>query len=196
MFVRRRGDGKDREDLQPHVNPPLVEAALGGNVRVGHAAWNQPSAGDRRRQAPQVSAVRATRSATSPPWTSNHAQRLRTLRGLTPCEFVCRTQAKEPDRLGLEPVTRHPGPAHPVPVAPAAAELRGEGGRDGFCPGLRRPSSSPLCRTGNLPGEDHPPAGHAPGSASNPQGRGRVESRARVDRRSGSWSSTASRSGR
>jgi transposase InsO family protein len=40
----------------------------------------------------------------------NHARRLKTLRGLTPYEFVCRTWTKEPDRFRLNPSHHTPGP--------------------------------------------------------------------------------------
>ena len=38
----------------------------------------------------------------------NHARRLRTVRGLTPYEFICRTRTKKPERFG-------PAPSHRVP---------------------------------------------------------------------------------
>ena len=40
----------------------------------------------------------------------NHARRLKTLRGLTPYEFVCQTWTKEPDRFRLDPSHHIPGP--------------------------------------------------------------------------------------
>jgi transposase InsO family protein len=40
----------------------------------------------------------------------NHARRLKTLRGLTPYEFVCQTWTKEPDRFRLDPPHHIPGP--------------------------------------------------------------------------------------
>jgi transposase InsO family protein len=40
----------------------------------------------------------------------NHARRLKTLRGLTPYEFVCQTWAKEPERFRLNPSHLIPGP--------------------------------------------------------------------------------------
>ena len=40
----------------------------------------------------------------------NHARRLKTLRGLTPCEFVCHAWTKEPDRFRLDPSHHIPGP--------------------------------------------------------------------------------------
>jgi transposase InsO family protein len=39
----------------------------------------------------------------------NHARRLKTLRGLTPYEFVCQTWTREPERFRLDP-SHHPGP--------------------------------------------------------------------------------------
>jgi hypothetical protein len=40
----------------------------------------------------------------------NHARRLKTLRGLTPYEFICQARAKEPDRFRLDPSHYMPGP--------------------------------------------------------------------------------------
>jgi len=40
----------------------------------------------------------------------NHARRLKTLRGLTPCEFICRVWTKEPGRFRLDPSHHIPGP--------------------------------------------------------------------------------------
>ena len=40
----------------------------------------------------------------------NHARRLKTLRGLTPYEFVCQAWTKEPDRFRLDPSHHIPGP--------------------------------------------------------------------------------------
>lgn len=40
----------------------------------------------------------------------NHARRLKTLRGLTPYEFVCQTWTKEPDRFKIDPSHHIPGP--------------------------------------------------------------------------------------
>jgi hypothetical protein len=40
----------------------------------------------------------------------NHARRLKTLRGLTPNEFICQTWAKEPGRFRLNPLHDIPGP--------------------------------------------------------------------------------------
>ena len=40
----------------------------------------------------------------------NHARRLKTLRGLTPHEFVCHTWTKEPDRFRINPSHYIPGP--------------------------------------------------------------------------------------
>jgi transposase InsO family protein len=40
----------------------------------------------------------------------NHARRLKTLRGLTPYEFVCQIWTKEPDRFRLDPSHHIPGP--------------------------------------------------------------------------------------
>ena len=41
---------------------------------------------------------------------SNHARRLKTLRGLTPYEFVFQIWTKEPDRFRLDPSHHIPGP--------------------------------------------------------------------------------------
>ena len=40
----------------------------------------------------------------------NHARRLKTLRGLTPYEFVCQAWTKEPGRFRLDPSHHSPGP--------------------------------------------------------------------------------------
>ena len=40
----------------------------------------------------------------------NHARRLKTLRGLTPYEFICQAWTKEPDRFRLNPSHHIPGP--------------------------------------------------------------------------------------
>jgi transposase InsO family protein len=40
----------------------------------------------------------------------NHARRLTTLRGLTPCEFICQPWTKEPERFRLDPSHHIPGP--------------------------------------------------------------------------------------
>jgi transposase InsO family protein len=40
----------------------------------------------------------------------SHARRLKTLRGLTPYEFICQARAKEPDRFRLDPSHHIPGP--------------------------------------------------------------------------------------
>jgi hypothetical protein len=40
----------------------------------------------------------------------NHARRLKTLRGLTPYEFVCQVWTKEPERFRLNPSHYIPGP--------------------------------------------------------------------------------------
>ena len=40
----------------------------------------------------------------------NHARRLKTLRGLTPYEFVCHTWTKDPDRFRINPSHHIPGP--------------------------------------------------------------------------------------
>ena len=40
----------------------------------------------------------------------NHARRLKTLRGLTPYEFICQAWTKEPERFRLDPSHHIPGP--------------------------------------------------------------------------------------
>jgi integrase-like protein len=40
----------------------------------------------------------------------NHARRLKTLRGLTPYEFICQVWTGEPDRFRLDPSHHIPGP--------------------------------------------------------------------------------------
>ncbi|TIQ41196.1 MAG: transposase family protein, partial [Mesorhizobium sp.] len=39
----------------------------------------------------------------------NFARRLKTLKGLTPYEFICKTWKKEPERFRLDPVHQMPG---------------------------------------------------------------------------------------
>lgn len=39
----------------------------------------------------------------------NFAKRLKTLNGLTPYEFICKTWTKEPDRFNLDPLQQMPG---------------------------------------------------------------------------------------
>ena len=40
----------------------------------------------------------------------NHARRLKTLRGLTPYEFICQAWTKEPERFRVHPSHHIPGP--------------------------------------------------------------------------------------
>ena len=40
----------------------------------------------------------------------NFARRLKTLRGLTPYEFICKTWTTEPQRFRLDPLHQMPGP--------------------------------------------------------------------------------------
>ena len=40
----------------------------------------------------------------------NHARRLKTLRGLTPYEFVCQAGTRDPNRFKLNPSHHIPGP--------------------------------------------------------------------------------------
>ena len=40
----------------------------------------------------------------------NFARRLKTLKGLTPYEFICKTWLKEPKRFKFDPVQQMPGP--------------------------------------------------------------------------------------
>ena len=40
----------------------------------------------------------------------NHARRLKTLKGMTPYEFVCSIWTKEPDRFRINPSHHIPGP--------------------------------------------------------------------------------------
>ena len=40
----------------------------------------------------------------------NYARRLKTLRGLTPYEFICQTWTRPPDRIRLDPSHHMPGP--------------------------------------------------------------------------------------
>ena len=39
----------------------------------------------------------------------NYARRLKTLKGLTPFEYICKTWAKEPDRFTIDPTHHTPG---------------------------------------------------------------------------------------
>jgi len=40
----------------------------------------------------------------------NYGRRLKTLRGLTPYEFICQTWTNEPERFRLDPSHHIPGP--------------------------------------------------------------------------------------
>jgi hypothetical protein len=40
----------------------------------------------------------------------NHARRLKTLRGLTPYEFICKTWMEQPPRFTVDPTHYTPGP--------------------------------------------------------------------------------------
>ena len=40
----------------------------------------------------------------------NFARRLKTLRGLTPYEFICKAWTQEPERFTLNPLHQMPGP--------------------------------------------------------------------------------------
>ena len=40
----------------------------------------------------------------------NHARRLKTLRGLTPYEFVCQRWLRDPERFNMNPLHHTPGP--------------------------------------------------------------------------------------
>ena len=39
----------------------------------------------------------------------NFARRLKTLKGLTPYEYICKTWTKEPERFNLNPIHQTPG---------------------------------------------------------------------------------------
>ena len=39
----------------------------------------------------------------------NFARRLKTLKGLTPCEFICKTWTNEPGRFTVDPIHQMPG---------------------------------------------------------------------------------------
>ena len=39
----------------------------------------------------------------------NYARRLKTLKGLTPYEFICKASTKEPQRFRLDPIHQMPG---------------------------------------------------------------------------------------
>jgi transposase InsO family protein len=53
----------------------------------------------------------------------NHARRLKTLRGLTPHEFVCQAWTKEPERFKLNPSHHTLGPYTPFAVASLASAM-------------------------------------------------------------------------
>lgn len=56
----------------------------------------------------------------------NSARRLKTLKGLTPCEFICRSWAAEPHRFTANPHHQMPGPnIQPCWRRPAPGEARG-----------------------------------------------------------------------
>ena len=40
----------------------------------------------------------------------NFARRPKTLKGLTPCEFICKSWISEPDRFIIDPIHQMPGP--------------------------------------------------------------------------------------
>jgi hypothetical protein len=40
----------------------------------------------------------------------NYARRLKTLKGLTPCEHICKCWTSQPERLRLNPLQQMPGP--------------------------------------------------------------------------------------
>ncbi|MDX1424167.1 MAG: IS481 family transposase, partial [Kiloniellales bacterium] len=40
----------------------------------------------------------------------NFAKRLKTLKGLTPYEYICRLWTEQPERFRLDPVHQMPGP--------------------------------------------------------------------------------------
>ena len=54
---------------------------------------------------------RPARSATSPTFINayNYARRLKTLKGLTPYEYICKIWTKEPERFRLDPIHQMPG---------------------------------------------------------------------------------------
>lgn len=39
----------------------------------------------------------------------NFARHLKTLSGLTPCEFICKEWTSEPERFNINPIHRMPG---------------------------------------------------------------------------------------
>lgn len=39
----------------------------------------------------------------------NYARRLKTVSGLTPCEYICRTWTSQPNRFILNPIHEMPG---------------------------------------------------------------------------------------
>jgi transposase InsO family protein len=53
----------------------------------------------------------------------NHARRLKTLRGLTPYEFICQAWTKQPERFRLNPSHHIPGPYSSAIQPRAASKL-------------------------------------------------------------------------
>ena len=44
------------------------------------------------------------------PWTNGQVERMnRTIKGLTPYEYICKIWTKEPDRFNLDPIHQMPG---------------------------------------------------------------------------------------
>ncbi|SOR32072.1 transposase of ISMdi4, IS481 family [Methylorubrum extorquens] len=83
----------------------------------------------------------------------NYGRRLKTLRGLTPYEFICQTWTKEPERFRLDPSHHMPGPnisltrarqsSHPLPRRPSCRPAR-----------ARLPESSSPARCSAAPWSD------------------------------------------
>ena len=74
----------------------------------------------------------------------NHARRLKTLKGLTPYEYVCQIWTEEPERFRLDPYHHTPG----LNTSSSSWLKRSKSGLSTIhtCPGSRRPSRRRGCR--------------------------------------------------
>ena len=67
----------------------------------------------------------------------NFARRLKTLKGLTPYEYICKTWTKEPERFNLNPIHQMPGLLSSAANRVAVAQRRLEGSYSGRSEGYR-----------------------------------------------------------
>jgi transposase InsO family protein len=84
---------RGREDEPDHQEPAPAEAGDATVRRYHYDSHDQL----RRHLAEFVAAY-------------NFARRLKTLRGLTPSEFICKAWTQEPERFTLNPLHQTPGP--------------------------------------------------------------------------------------